>query len=73
MDDSAGFVSQLESLFAGTVVAALESVIFFDLWFWDGGPGQSDDAESGHQRTGCQPEAAIGSDVAQPLEQHSRE
>jgi len=42
MDGSGGFIGQLEAVFSGTVVAALEAVIFFDVWFWDGGPGQPD-------------------------------
>jgi len=42
MDGSGGFIGGLEAFFTGTVVAALESVIFFDVWFWDGGPGQPD-------------------------------
>jgi alanine or glycine:cation symporter, AGCS family len=42
MDGSGGFISGLERFFTGTVVAGLESVIFFDVWFWDGGPGQPD-------------------------------
>ncbi len=42
MDGSGGFIDQLEALFSGTVVAALEAVIFFDVWFWDGGPGEPD-------------------------------
>lgn len=39
MDTSAGFIDSLEALFSG-MVAALESVIFCDVWFWDGGPGE---------------------------------
>jgi AGCS family alanine or glycine:cation symporter len=42
MDGSGGFISGLEAFFTHTVVAALEAVIFFDVWFWDGGPGQPD-------------------------------
>ena len=42
MDGSGGFIGGLEAFFTGTVVAALEAVIFFDVWFWDGGPGQPD-------------------------------
>ncbi len=42
MDGSGGFIGGLETFFTGTVVAALEAVIFFDVWFWDGGPGQPD-------------------------------
>jgi len=37
-----------------------------------GSPGQARDTEAGHQRAGRQPDAAIGSDVAQPLEHHTR-
>ena len=42
MDGSGGFIDGLEAFFTGSVVAALEAVIFFDVWFWDGGPGQPD-------------------------------
>jgi len=42
MDDSGGLIGQLERFFTQTVVGSLESIIFFDLWFWDGGPGQPD-------------------------------
>jgi len=42
MDGSGGFIGQLEAFFSGSVVAALEAVIFFDVWFWDGGPGEPD-------------------------------
>jgi AGCS family alanine or glycine:cation symporter len=42
MDGSGGFLGGLEGFFTHTVVAALEAVIFFDVWFWDGGPGQPD-------------------------------
>jgi AGCS family alanine or glycine:cation symporter len=42
MDGSGGFIRGLEAFFTGSVVAALEAVIFFDVWFWDGGPGQPD-------------------------------
>ena len=37
MDQGGGFLSQLEALFQRFVVAPIESVIFFDLAFWDNG------------------------------------
>jgi AGCS family alanine or glycine:cation symporter len=38
VENSQGFLSQLEALFSSTVVASLRSVIFFDLAFWDDAP-----------------------------------
>ena len=37
MDQTDGFVSQLDAIFRSSVVAPLEAVIFFDVAFWDPG------------------------------------
>ena len=45
MSDWTSFLAaldQLEHLFGVWVVDPLSAVIFFDVWFWDGGPGQPD-------------------------------
>jgi AGCS family alanine or glycine:cation symporter len=41
VDQSEGFLSLLERIFAGYIVKALTSVIFFDVAFWDDGAGDA--------------------------------
>jgi AGCS family alanine or glycine:cation symporter len=42
MEHSDGFLILLEAFFTDTVVKTFESLIFLDVWFWDGGPGEPD-------------------------------
>ncbi|MBW1687251.1 MAG: sodium:alanine symporter family protein, partial [Deltaproteobacteria bacterium] len=37
MDQTDGFVGQLDAIFSSWIVAPLEAVIFFDVVFWDPG------------------------------------